>query len=103
MYRLYALVVHLGSMVGGHYIAYVLVDPGKMFGDPSAIQVESEQVTENMSNLALDQSAGGGHKSMPASASNSAQTSPNASRTSVPKAGQPAGKKDKRVWCYCSE
>lgn len=103
MYRLYALVVHLGSMVGGHYIAYVLVDPGKMFGDPSAIQVESEQVTENMSNLALDQSAGGGYKSMPASASNSAQTSPNTSRTSVPKAGQPAGKKDKRVWCYCSE
>ena len=27
-----AVVVHLGTMIGGHYIAYCLVDPEKMFG-----------------------------------------------------------------------
>lgn len=30
-YRLYAIVVHLGTMIGGHYVAYTLVDPDKMF------------------------------------------------------------------------
>ncbi|BEJ14298.1 hypothetical protein CspHIS471_0400650 [Cutaneotrichosporon sp. HIS471] len=36
-YRLYAVVVHLGTMLGGHYVAYVLVDPERLFtrpGDP---------------------------------------------------------------------
>lgn len=32
-YKLYAIVVHLGTMIGGHYVAYVLVDPNRMFGD----------------------------------------------------------------------
>lgn len=35
-YRLYAVVVHLGTMVGGHYIAYVLVDPQRLFTPPGA-------------------------------------------------------------------
>ncbi|RXK38581.1 hypothetical protein M231_04087 [Tremella mesenterica] len=35
MYKLYAVVVHLGTMIGGHYIAYCLVDPDKMFSSKS--------------------------------------------------------------------
>lgn len=49
-YKLYAVVVHLGTMIGGHYIAYVLVDPERLFapygGDP----------VELMERLALDES-----------------------------------------------
>lgn len=42
--RFAALVVHLGTMFGGHYIAYCLVDPEKMFGDrPLEIDLEREK------------------------------------------------------------
>ncbi|KAH8824727.1 hypothetical protein DL96DRAFT_1614852 [Flagelloscypha sp. PMI_526] len=34
MYRLYAVVVHLGNMLGGHYVAYVALPPGEE-GDKS--------------------------------------------------------------------
>lgn len=38
-----AVVVHLGTMIGGHYIAYCLVDPEKVFGDkpmPTDLEVD---------------------------------------------------------------
>lgn len=36
-----AVVVHLGTMIGGHYIAYCLVDPEKMFGEmPTDMEIE---------------------------------------------------------------
>jgi len=38
-----AVVVHLGTMIGGHYIAYCLVDPEKMFGAmPTDLDVEKK-------------------------------------------------------------
>lgn len=46
---LIAVVVHLGTMIGGHYIAYCLVDPEKMFGDaPMPTDLEVEMKTENV-------------------------------------------------------
>lgn len=41
-----AVVVHLGTMVAGHYIAYVLVDPERMFA--------TDDAAEQMSQLAID-------------------------------------------------
>ena len=46
-----AVVVHLGTMIGGHYIAYCLVDPDKMFIDP-AVPVDG------LASLSID---GGSH------------------------------------------
>ncbi|KAL7425092.1 hypothetical protein Q5752_000780 [Cryptotrichosporon argae] len=68
MYRLYAVVVHLGTMVGGHYIAYCLVDPLKMFMDKAA--EGDADALDVMQQLALDETD---------------------------------GKKDRRVWCHCSD
>ncbi|TYJ56658.1 hypothetical protein B9479_002588 [Cryptococcus floricola] len=42
LYKLYAVVVHIGDMVSGHYIAYVLVDPEVMFGKEASKTVEGE-------------------------------------------------------------
>jgi len=50
MYKLYAVVIHLGTMVGGHYIAYCLVDPEKMFGPKVA------DPAETFASLSLDDS-----------------------------------------------
>jgi ubiquitin carboxyl-terminal hydrolase 16/45 len=49
-YRLYAVVVHLGTMLGGHYVAYVLVDPERLFAPPG-------DPVELMERLALDEGA----------------------------------------------
>jgi len=46
-----AVVVHLGTMIGGHYIAYCLVDPQKMFEDP-------EVSIDGMAALSINGSAG---------------------------------------------
>jgi ubiquitin carboxyl-terminal hydrolase 16/45 len=72
-----ALVVHLGTMIGGHYIAYTLVDPEKMF-----IQAK------DMVNAMADMNLKGG-----------------ATDAALPKVseGGSQGQKDRRVWCYCSE
>jgi hypothetical protein len=66
-----AVVVHLGTMIGGHYIAYCLVDPEKMFGDaPMPTDLEVDGRTENIEECRPE----------------------------------PVGeKKDRRVWCFCSE
>jgi ubiquitin carboxyl-terminal hydrolase 16/45 len=32
-----AIVVHLGTMIGGHYVAYTLVDPDRMFQEGEAV------------------------------------------------------------------
>ncbi|KAG6813054.1 hypothetical protein H0H92_014326 [Tricholoma furcatifolium] len=41
MYRLYAVVVHIGNMLGGHYIAYTALPDAKPPGDPEAPNVSS--------------------------------------------------------------
>lgn len=69
-----AVVVHLGTMIGGHYIAYTLVDPEKMFE-------EGKQVLDAVKNLDLNDGHG-------------------ADGEDVPSMGNGGGK---RVWCYCSE
>ncbi|ORY27212.1 hypothetical protein BCR39DRAFT_539027 [Naematelia encephala] len=74
MYKLYALVVHLGTMIGGHYVAYCLVDPDKMFTEDTSTPVHA------MNGLKLN---GDGLEE-----SHAAQLGP---------------KKDKRVWCFCSD
>lgn len=52
-YKLYAVVVHLGTMVGGHYIAYVLVDPERLFSPPG-----DGGFAEYMEKLMLDDKQG---------------------------------------------
>lgn len=42
-----AIVVHLGTMIGGHYVAYTLVDPENMFEDAA-------QVTEAIKEMQID-------------------------------------------------
>jgi len=56
----------MGTMLSGHYIAYVLVDPEKMFLPPGETEPREPPAD--------------GH----------------AEDRDVPK-------KDRRVWCYCSE
>ncbi|KAL1406772.1 hypothetical protein Q8F55_006177 [Vanrija albida] len=72
-YKLYAVVVHLGTMVGGHYIAYVLVDPERMFADPRQPDQVSDitAAAERLSDLKLGDAKIRG--------------------------------RDRRVWCYCSD
>jgi len=65
MLRSIAVVIHLGTMIGGHYVAYCLVDPERMFGGVPA---------EEMAGLSVNDDVGG-----------------------------KKDKKDKRVWCFCSE
>ena len=60
-----AVVVHLGTMVGGHYIAYCLVEPEKLFADRAG-QIETISDRQMYGDSA-------------------------------------SHKKDRRVWCYCSE
>ncbi|WVF72229.1 hypothetical protein IAT40_007041 [Kwoniella sp. CBS 6097] len=97
MYRLYAVVVHLGTMIGGHYISYCLVDPQKMFGSRPSIDSTN--------------GSGEGESKTPVfdAQGKTTQTTHNnnnvgASDASV-RSGQSAGKKDKdrRVWCFCSD
>ena len=45
-----AVVVHLGTMIGGHYIAYCLVDPEKMFGESS----EMDGLADSVAAMGLD-------------------------------------------------
>ncbi|KAK6902972.1 hypothetical protein I203_108233 [Kwoniella mangroviensis CBS 8507] len=76
MYRLYAVVVHLGTMIGGHYIAYCLIDPEQMFGNAA----EGENKTPTIE--PLDQRSNSSIKSR--------------------QSGKEQ-KTDRRVWCFCSD
>jgi ubiquitin carboxyl-terminal hydrolase 16/45 len=64
-------------MIGGHYIAYTLVDPEKMF-----VQAK------DMVNAMADMNLRGG-----------------ATDAALPKVSEGGSQrqKDRRVWCYCSE
>ncbi|KAF9444732.1 peptidase C19, ubiquitin carboxyl-terminal hydrolase 2 [Macrolepiota fuliginosa MF-IS2] len=44
MYRLYAVVVHIGNMLGGHYVAYVALP-----GDPPLIEARTRDAEEQVS------------------------------------------------------
>ena len=75
-------------MINGHYIAYVLVDPDVMFSAsarPSGIEHEA---LKGMQDLSVQSSPGGAS----AASAEASHATPG-----------PDGKKDRRVWCYCSE
>lgn len=64
-------------MIGGHYIAYTLVDPEKMFD-------QGKQVLDAVKNLDLNGDGVDG----------------DGQQGDIPSLGNGGGK---RVWCYCSE
>ncbi|WVN86745.1 uncharacterized protein L203_101917 [Cryptococcus depauperatus CBS 7841] len=78
MYRLYGVVVHIGDMISGHYVAYVLVDPDVMFS-------KGESINQKEDGEALD---------MVESNKYGAQDT---------KAEKGQEKEDRRVWVYCSD
>lgn len=75
-----AIVVHMGTMIGGHYIAYTLVDPEKMFE-------QGQEVVDAMRNMDLDNASAAEAEGLPRQATSSTRN----------------GAKDRRVWCFCSE
>lgn len=80
-YKLYSVVVHVGaSAISGHYIAYVLVDPGVV------LDINRKRLVDDM-----------GLK----------QEGPEAGSDGIVAAGvavsNKAEKEDNRVWCYCSD
>ncbi|WVQ78395.1 hypothetical protein IAT38_000481 [Cryptococcus sp. DSM 104549] len=95
MYKLYALVVHMGTMTTGHYIAYCLIDPEQMFGKDGAaaagLASGSQTPTEGMS-----PALGRG----PSAATGVVEEGEQAQ---TPSAGPKGEKKDRRVWCFCSD
>lgn len=70
----------MGTMIGGHYIAYTLVDPEKMFE-------QGQEVVDAMRNMDLDNASAAEAEGLP--------------RQPAPPARN--GAKDRRVWCFCSE
>lgn len=84
-----AVVVHVGEMTSGHYVAYVLVDPEMVFGkDQHKEGGDSSEASINDMTL----------QDAPAERSD---TSTNEEQKST-KTGR-APKKDRRVWAFCSE
>lgn len=89
MYRLYAVVVHVGDMTFGHYVAYVLVDPEMVFGkDQPKEEGDSSEASVN----------GATSQDAPAERSD---TSINEEQKSTKADNAP--KKDRRVWAFCSD
>ncbi|KAI9568626.1 hypothetical protein HD554DRAFT_2096862 [Boletus coccyginus] len=43
MYRLYAVVVHIGNMLGGHYVAYMALPPSPSDADPTRPENERQR------------------------------------------------------------
>ena len=74
------MVVHMGSINEGHYIAYVLVDPQRMFGRSAAELDGVGVMTNGMNNVSLNDP-------------------PDAERKAPGLRIRP----DRRVWCFCSE
>jgi ubiquitin carboxyl-terminal hydrolase 16/45 len=75
-----AVVVHVGATaLSGHYIAYVLVDPGVI------LDINKKRLVDDIA------TRGDGEASQQ---SGSASTSDDSSSTK---------KEDNRMWCYCSE
>lgn len=103
-------------MIGGHYIAYCLVDPDRMFDDGSVTTAEPEAIEGTEDG---DQSPITSKPPVMPAASNERKASGSSTRSdlgggikrpsffgkssSTSTAQLPQGKKDKRVWCYCSE
>ena len=78
-------------MIGGHYIAYVLVDPEVMFKtNAEPTQADHAGMTEGVDAMSL-------HNAVE---NEIAKNGDDKSSTARPQ-GLP--KKDRRVWCYCSE
>ncbi|OCF36581.1 hypothetical protein I316_01832 [Kwoniella heveanensis BCC8398] len=102
MYRLYAVVVHLGTMIGGHYISYCLVDPEKMFGARPSI--DSSNGGEGGSKTPVFD-AQGRSSTTDNNAANAARSdaSVRSGQSGAGSAANGGWKKDRRVWCFCSE
>ena len=78
-------------MIGGHYIAYVLVDPEVMFRtNAEPVQADHAGLTDGVDAISL-------HKAV--------EKEIEKETTDGPSTARPHGlpKKDRRVWCYCSE
>jgi hypothetical protein len=86
MYRLYAVVVHIGNMLGGHYIAYTALPPDTNSTSSSASATVAEDVPNG------------------ASPSNSASSSSDPAEKEIPKPAldQPS-KPRERQWAYISD
>lgn len=84
-----AVVVHVGEMTSGHYVAYVLVDPEMVFGkDQHKEEGDSSEASVN------------DMTSQDALAERS-DTSINEEQKNTETGRAP--KKDRRVWAFCSE
>ncbi|KAJ9118222.1 hypothetical protein QFC22_004129 [Naganishia vaughanmartiniae] len=80
-YKLYSVVVHVGaSAISGHYIAYVLVDPGVV------LDINRKRLVNDMGMKLEEQD----HSSSGIAAAGVAISNK-------------AEKEDNRVWCYCSD
>nr|XP_018263762.1 uncharacterized protein I303_03635 [Kwoniella dejecticola CBS 10117]OBR85920.1 hypothetical protein I303_03635 [Kwoniella dejecticola CBS 10117] len=108
MYRLYALVVHLGTMIGGHYIAYCLVDPEKMFGGQPSNDANASSANEENKTPTIepkDQKTDRSNASVRSGQSQRSQQSGLSGMSGIerdpPK--EKEKKEDRRVWCFCSE
>ncbi|WRT67214.1 uncharacterized protein IL334_004180 [Kwoniella shivajii] len=108
MYRLYAVVVHLGTMIGGHYIAYCLVDPERMFGDnpnPNST-TDEDQVNEAESKTPTVEPHDQDHQNSRIRASNSSVKSSQSGlsgMSGLDNNNSNKHQKDRRVWCFCSD
>lgn len=82
-YRLYAVVVHLGlTAISGHYVCYVLVDPGVIIKNRAAFGAATADMQDAI--CEPDMAA-------------AAFANPTEGASAAP---HPV---DNRVWCYCSE
>jgi len=77
-------------MIGGHYIAYVLVDPEVMFKtNAEPVQADHAGLTEGVDAMSL-------HNAVEKEIAKEDGDASSARPQGLPK-------KDRRVWCYCSE
>ncbi|WVR05167.1 hypothetical protein IAU60_002179 [Kwoniella sp. DSM 27419] len=100
MYKLYAVVVHLGTMIGGHYIAYCLVDPEKMFGNKARNDSGVSEMATPMFDAVDKSSVTGPQGVAQARAHHEAEERPHEPAAKVADAKV---KEDRRVWCFCSD
>lgn len=99
-------------MIGGHYIAYCLVDPDRMFDgqvtltettEPESIDGSEESVEPPVMPAAKQERKASVSSAKSENGSGFKRPSLFGKSSSNSTAHLPSGKKDRRVWCYCSE
>jgi hypothetical protein len=78
-------------MIGGHYIAYVLVDPDVMFSTRAQPSQVDHSLSSGVGSMSVNDSADG-----PGGEGDQSVDAETARPHHMPK-------RDRRVWCYCSE